>query len=119
MFERLYLSPRGRCSRQFYWLLGVIPFVALGFFLGILIGAFGLDPKWGAIALLATLWPSLAMQIKRWHDINLAGWWALLSLIPFFNLLVIVCLGLIPGTPGANRFGPNPLDSHDFPVRAP
>ncbi|HTS52372.1 MAG TPA: DUF805 domain-containing protein, partial [Burkholderiales bacterium] len=42
------------------------------------------------------------LTIQRCHDFNTSGWVSLLILIPLVNLL----FWLIPGTPGANRFGP-------------
>jgi uncharacterized membrane protein YhaH (DUF805 family) len=118
MLERLYLSPRGRSSRKFYWIFGVLPFFVLGVLIGFLMSAFGLGQEVAFVASLATLWPCLAMQIKRWHDLDMSGWWALLTFLPLLNLLVVVVVGLIPGTPGANRFGPNPLNSKVVSARA-
>ena len=51
--------------------------------------------------------PALAVMVRRLHDINLSGWWYLLSLIPYVGALMIV-VAFIPGTIGANRFGPDP-----------
>jgi uncharacterized membrane protein YhaH (DUF805 family) len=57
---------------------------------------------------LATFLPSLAMGIRRLHDIDRTGWWTLIALtgIGLFVLLVFACL---KGTTGPNRFGPDPL----------
>ncbi|MDO4708349.1 MAG: DUF805 domain-containing protein [Pseudomonadota bacterium] len=43
----------------------------------------------------------LASLVRRMHDINKSGWFAI---IPFVNFI----LSLFPGTPGPNRFGPDP-----------
>lgn len=115
MFKQLYLSLRGRCSRQFYWLFGVLPFVVLGVVLGALhVGLVVAAP----IALLC-IWPYLAMQVKRWHDLSLSGWWAALGLVPFLNYVVIVGIGLVPGTKGQNRFGPDPLSRQGASIASP
>ena len=66
---------------------------------------------WFQLANLALLWPSIALGIKRAHDRDHSGWYLLLMLIPFVNLWVIIELGCLAGTPGANRFGPDPLPS--------
>ncbi|HYK78683.1 MAG TPA: MFS transporter, partial [Micropepsaceae bacterium] len=42
--------------------------------------------------------------IKRLHDMNLAGWFALLIYVPFINIVFLLALFLIPGTAGPNRF---------------
>lgn len=57
---------------------------------------------------LVTILPSLAVSVRRLHDIDRTGWWMLLLLtgIGVFVLLYFFCIG---GTPGPNRFGPDRL----------
>lgn len=47
---------------------------------------------------------TLLLTIQRCHDFNATGWLALVGLIPLGTPL----LWVIPGTNGANRFGPRP-----------
>ena len=47
--------------------------------------------------------PSLAVSVRRAHDSDWRGWWLL---VPLFNF-ILMCF---PGTPGPNRFGPDPKD---------
>jgi uncharacterized membrane protein YhaH (DUF805 family) len=63
------------------------------------------------VGLLAALaWPMLALQAKRWHDRDKSAWWLLVNLIPYVGFVwVLVECGILPGTSGANRFGPDPL----------
>ena len=62
------------------------------------------------LALVAAIWPGLAIYVKRCHDRDKSGWWLLILLIPYLGSLVIfVSLGLMEGTRGPNRFGPDPL----------
>jgi uncharacterized membrane protein YhaH (DUF805 family) len=93
----------------------------------------------GLLWSLATLVPNIAVAMRRLHDTDRTGWWLLLPVIPYVIGLVIMLgaaagqnLGLIavggifsliglvgaivllvfyclPGTPGPNRFGPDPL----------
>jgi uncharacterized membrane protein YhaH (DUF805 family) len=61
--------------------------------------------------------PSIAIVVRRLHDMNFSGWWYLgyvgVSLVPYFQgvaflgFMVFLCLR---GTAGPNRFGPDPLD---------
>ncbi|WP_157903561.1 DUF805 domain-containing protein, partial [Escherichia coli] len=37
-----------------------------------------------------------------------SAWWALLFLIPFIGWLIIIVFNCQAGTPGENRFGPDP-----------
>jgi uncharacterized membrane protein YhaH (DUF805 family) len=56
---------------------------------------------------LLTLAPSLAVGIRRLHDIDRSGWWILL-IFTLVGIVVIVYWACKEGTPGNNRFGPNP-----------
>ena len=56
------------------------------------------------------LWPSLAVQVKRWHDLNKSGWFILFNLIPFGVIVTFFVNALLPGTNGPNRFGEDPLE---------
>ena len=52
----------------------------------------------------------IMLHIKRCHDRGKSGWWCLLLLVPFVGLVwAIIDLGILPGTVGANEYGPDPL----------
>ncbi|GAM58449.1 hypothetical protein JCM19231_1208 [Vibrio ishigakensis] len=52
------------------------------------------------------LWWSLAIQVKRLHDLDKKGWWVILNLIPYLGSgALMVYLGCFKGTDGENRFG--------------
>ena len=113
MIQHLYISIQGRSSRKFYWLFGILPFSVLGFIVGVFLLIYPMNPS-AVIKVLflfaaLSMWPTLAMQIKRWHDIGQSGWLCLLSLIPYVGIVVWVVVGLIRGMVGENRFGPDPL----------
>jgi uncharacterized membrane protein YhaH (DUF805 family) len=57
------------------------------------------------------IWTSLAIQVKRWHDMDKSGWCVLFNLIPCAGIVIIVFLGFVRGTTGPNRFGDDPLIS--------
>ncbi|TGR16409.1 DUF805 domain-containing protein, partial [Mesorhizobium sp. M8A.F.Ca.ET.197.01.1.1] len=47
---------------------------------------------------------------KRWHDRNKSGWWTLIGLIPIIGgIWLLIELGILEGTRGANQYGPDPL----------
>ena len=52
------------------------------------------------------------LQIRRLHDLDKSGWFALLSLIPIINFCLGLYLLLFKGTEGDNRYGPDPLLNH-------
>lgn len=68
---------------------------------------------WALLA-LAVLWglfvfiPNLAVTIRRLHDTDKSGWFVLIGFIPLIGAIVLLIFYLIEGTPGPNRFGPNP-----------
>jgi len=48
---------------------------------------------------------TLSYGVRRLHDLDKSGWWMLLSIVPFANLVLGLILLLGPGTPGPNRYG--------------
>lgn len=63
------------------------------------------------IVALALLYPSLAVGVKRWHDRDKSGWWMLILLIPLIGAIwYLIACGILKGTDGPNRYGPDPLD---------
>lgn len=62
----------------------------------------GVSPL-NTLVTLALLLPSLAMMVRRLHDIGQSGWWLLLTPtgIGIFILLYLACL---QGNPGKNKY---------------
>ncbi len=63
------------------------------------------------IYFFAALIPSLSVTARRLHDTNHSAWWILLLFVPYCNLSWIFIgfyLLLADGTPGPNRYGPDP-----------
>jgi uncharacterized membrane protein YhaH (DUF805 family) len=58
---------------------------------------------------LIIAWPAIAISIKRWHDRDKAGWWLLILFVPVVGIWNLIECGFLPGTPAANRFGPDPM----------
>lgn len=108
-------SFQGRASRQQYWLYSLACVFASLAIAGIDVVTGLYDPEsgfgmLGALFALATLWPNLAVGVKRWHDRDKSGWWVLIILVPVLGFLwTLVECGFLKGTEGDNRFGPDPL----------
>ena len=109
-----YTDFSGRSRRKEYWffVLGVfIVAVVLGIIEGILglsgmvAGAYG---PLTAIFLLGVIIPSIAVQVRRFHDQDKSGWFVLLALIPFLGGLIVLVFMCLEGTKGPNRFGEDP-----------
>ena len=62
----------------------------------------------GVLVYLALLIPMIAVQVRRFHDQDLSGWFVLLNLIPYLGGLIVLIFMFIDGTPGPNRFGDDP-----------
>jgi uncharacterized membrane protein YhaH (DUF805 family) len=62
------------------------------------------------VLLIALIWISLALQVKRWHDRDKSGWWGLIQLVPAIGpIWFLIECGFRKGTTGANQYGPDPL----------
>ena len=57
---------------------------------------------------IAGYWSMLAITVKRWHDVGVSGWFAILSLPGLTHLPVFLLLCLLPGTVGGNIYGDDP-----------
>lgn len=137
-FKR-YAEFSGRSRRMEYWSFALLVFIVYIVLGGIMMaGGFPLaamgDPSMmgaapapgvlfyvgaGLLGLfaLAIFIPSLAVTVRRLHDRNMSGWFVLLfivlSAIPLVGILVSIgwlVLMCLPGTPGPNKFGPDPKD---------
>src|SRR5690349_5327501 len=121
---RLLFGFEGRVNRARFWL------VALGIFVveAIAFAAMGgaallsadreraiaaIGPIAGivmAIVLLVAAWISLAVAVKRYHDRDKSAWWLLVLFVPVIgHLWYLIECGFLPGTPGPNTYGPDPL----------
>jgi uncharacterized membrane protein YhaH (DUF805 family) len=107
-----YVGFSGRARRKEYWmftLFSLIVAVVLAIIDGM--GGFMTDSGMGLLGLLyslAVLLPSIAVSVRRLHDIDKSGWWLLLILVPLIGAIVLLVFAVMEGTRGDNRFGPDP-----------
>ena len=116
-----YVAPglfsfNGRINRLRYWLNSLIPILIMMAGVVFLVSTIreggSANPVGGVMLLLTGIiatWVSLALQVKRWHDLDQSGWWALIGFVPYVNIIVLIILGFIKGTVGTNKFGFDPL----------
>jgi len=105
---RNYATFSGRAARSEYWwffLFGLLCSIG-GEILDAVTGGAGLINLAVALGLFL---PSLAMAVRRLHDVDRSGWWYLIILIPLIGLIVLLVWFVTRGTVGPNRFGPDPL----------
>ena len=100
MTTAAYAQFEGRASRSEYWWFYLFTLLAGGV-------ADRLSGTVGDIASLVFLLPSLALAVRRLHDVGRSGWWFLIIFtfvgIPFFFYLLVR-----PSDAGANKYGEGP-----------
>jgi uncharacterized membrane protein YhaH (DUF805 family) len=113
-----YAVFEGRAQRAEYWyfvLFNAIISIILGI-LGKVIGVFNITLGTigsemnilSAIYGLAVFLPSLAVCVRRLHDVGKSGWMILINLIPLIGQIWILILMIKDSDPGDNEYGPNP-----------
>jgi uncharacterized membrane protein YhaH (DUF805 family) len=155
-WRAVFFGFNGRFNRGKYWLFSVLALAVTGFLTVLMIYMFPIPEEVIAslksetlqegIVYLVLVAPSVtflyissAISVKRLHDRNRSGWWAILYLglpallalimgiaagaketlegwpaalmIPYFILLIVtfVELACLKGTTGPNKYGPDPL----------
>jgi uncharacterized membrane protein YhaH (DUF805 family) len=58
----------------------------------------------GSIYSLGVLCPGLAVLVRRLHDTNRSGFWALLGLIPVIGSIVVLVFLCLPSVNEGNEF---------------
>ncbi|MBN9218010.1 MAG: DUF805 domain-containing protein [Mesorhizobium sp.] len=117
-WKYLLTSFDGRINRAKFW-AGIGIFIVIGIVAFILDSILGTrfttasGAQVGIIGIfvaLASIYFALALYAKRWHDRNKSGWWTLIGLVPVIGgIWLLVELGILQGTSGANQYGPDPL----------
>ncbi|MGN0428418.1 MAG: DUF805 domain-containing protein [Agathobacter sp.] len=102
-----YVGFNGRARRSEYWYFVLFNFI-VSFVLSLLGNFVGFFSILGTIWSLAVLLPSLAVCIRRLHDIGKAWTWFLLVLIPLVGQIILIVFFCQDSQPGENQYGPNP-----------
>ena len=111
---RQYADFDGRASRQEYWMFVLfnLIFSLAANFIDYLIGSYGVMSGIYGLVLFV---PSLAVSVRRLHDVNKSGWMILVALIPLIGFIWLLVLMVTEGTPGENQYGPNPNEERVIP----
>ena len=106
---RQYATFRGRARRSEYWWFTA--FNAVVYILAFAVGAV-LD-AWAATSLVVLalsfglLLPSVAVSVRRLHDIGRSGWWYLLG-VTGIGVVILMVWSVIGSQPGPNSHGAAP-----------
>ncbi|MBX3479145.1 MAG: DUF805 domain-containing protein [Caulobacter sp.] len=112
---RKYVDFQGRARRSEYWLY-ILFLTAVEIVLVVLAAMMSNgDPEsFGPVNILllifglGTFLPTLAVAVRRLHDTGRSGFWLFIGLIPLIGAIVLLIFYVLDGTPGPNRFGPDP-----------
>jgi uncharacterized membrane protein YhaH (DUF805 family) len=113
-----YANFSGRARRSEYWyyvLFNLLICIAL-FGVVFTVGVFGIVLY--ALYAIVTLIPSLAVAVRRLHDIGKSGVYILFAFVPLLNIWLLVLLAT-EGTRGANQYGEDPKDYSNLNNFAP
>jgi len=104
----------GRSRRKEYWYFHLVNAVVM-LFLGLFAVAFSDQNKPAMIPFglmftyaFVVFVPSIAVTIRRLHDIGKSGWWYCIAFVPFIGGLILLVLTLLDSEPDRNEYGPNP-----------
>ena len=101
-----YVTFDGRAARPEYWYW--VLFSLLAQLVLVIVDTLVLHSEIGILGVLfslAVFLPSLAVAVRRLHDLDRSGWWILLAFIPVVGAIILIVWACMPGTPGPNRFG--------------
>jgi uncharacterized membrane protein YhaH (DUF805 family) len=115
-----YADFSGRARRMEYWMFMLINMLIYIGLATIAVTLGGSDPENPSMITtliglfimvygLAIFVPSLAVGVRRLHDSDKSGWLILVNLIPGIGGLIFLVLMVLPGTPGENQYGSDPL----------
>jgi uncharacterized membrane protein YhaH (DUF805 family) len=114
----------GRARRAEYWyfsLFCILFSVGLSVIEMVAFGVDSMDPHQVALSAifgLAVTIPSLAVSVRRLHDIDKSGWWFLLHLVVLVGTIILLIWACKSGNIGPNRFGEDPKEEGDGPEEA-
>lgn len=112
---RQYADFEGRARRKEFWMFTLFYTVfsmAAALLDGQMGTEYGDEPFNGGFLSsafsLALFIPSLAVSVRRLHDISKSGWYLLLWLLPIIGWIWLIVLYCQDSAHGENEYGPNP-----------
>lgn len=108
-----YANFKGRARRKEYWMFTLFNIIFLYALMFISMGIAAATDTTGVafiyiIYLLAVLVPTLAVIVRRLHDVGKSGWFYFIGLIPIIGSIWLLVLFVTEGDKGPNQYGPDP-----------
>ncbi len=108
-FFRNYTNFSGRSTVSDYWYVVLCNFL-IGFIVGFVCGLLQLGTNTVTLITgiyeLAILVPSIALVVRRLHDINKSGWYYLMVLIPLAGPIIVLIYFCTASVVENNQYGP-------------
>ena len=90
-------------------------FTLLALMVGLLLGYVGIFVGYSGLAVIIgicfVLIPSIAVSVRRLHDVDRSGWWLLVSLIPLIGSIILLGFTAQDSQSNENQGGCNPEDA--------
>ena len=109
-----YADFSGRAGVREYWMFNLIHFIII-----VILGSISKvmpSTLYNIIIVLymigVSLIPSIAVTIRRLHDVNKSGFYILLNFIPVLGWFYILYLTIKAGDTEKNRFGTSPITTN-------
>lgn len=110
-----YADFNGRARRKEYWMFVLFQYIIVlavyivAIILSLIASTLGaIFTGVAGLAMLALLVPSIAVGVRRLHDIGKSGWMLLVCLIPFIGSIWLLIMLCTEGQKGDNEYGPDP-----------
>lgn len=102
-----YATFSGRARRQEFWMFILFNFIVAMVLLGIDV-AIGANGILYIVYVLATILPTLAVTVRRLHDLGKSGGWYFISFVPLIGGIWLLVLTATEGQREPNQYGPSP-----------
>ncbi|MDX1351747.1 MAG: DUF805 domain-containing protein [Thiomicrorhabdus sp.] len=108
-----YFNFKDRATRQQFWLFTLIYMVLYQIILAtdVMTGMYNVEIQAGLASTLFSLGlliPSLALSVRRLHDIGKSGWWLLLWLVPIVGWIILLVFYVLDSEKEENQYGISP-----------
>ncbi|MFC4517577.1 DUF805 domain-containing protein [Streptomyces ehimensis] len=110
-----YAVFKGRARRREYWMFTLISCI-IAIVLMAADEIFGTGEIIQNVYTVALLLPCITVMVRRLHDTDRSGWWALFSLVPLVGFITVMVFMCLDSTPGDNEHGPNPKNIPAHPA---
>jgi uncharacterized membrane protein YhaH (DUF805 family) len=120
-----YADFSGRARRKEFWMFTLFNFIfsVVTSIIDYLTGTDNIFGNYGLFSLiyaLAILIPSLALSVRRLHDVGKSGYMILLAFLPIIGWIWLFVLYVTDSQLGTNKWGPNPkapAEEYIFPEK--